>query len=291
MNQDQLTNLAKLRAPFPPEGISKLPKRFKDKHGNWQSIDLDYVGHAHITERLLDCDPLWSWAPLATVSDKDQRPVFETDRQGNRVGLWITLTICGRTMLGYGSCEAGKSDAEKELIGDALRNAAMRLGAGLDLWKKDGPNREKIARESAFEPQATARPAPTPQRASTRPAPDAKPAPAAKPVPAEEPVEGNYADAVQSMFGSSEPANDRFDGVPITIPVDIPSAMESKFAYGKHKGKTIREMTATEDGRGYLRWMVNAIKADFHNQGKQPSEHNQCILLVVDHLDNEGGAQ
>jgi hypothetical protein len=42
------------------------------------------------------------------------------------------------TRLGYG-CADGKHRRrrrEKEIIGDALRNAAMRFGAALDLWHK-----------------------------------------------------------------------------------------------------------------------------------------------------------
>ncbi|MDZ7905194.1 MAG: hypothetical protein U5N55_05030 [Cypionkella sp.] len=52
-------------------------------------------------------------------------------------GMWIKLTVCGVTRLGYGHPD-GKSggNAVKELIGDALRNAAMRFGAALDLWHK-----------------------------------------------------------------------------------------------------------------------------------------------------------
>ena len=47
------------------------------------------------------------------------------------------MTVCGITRLGYGHSD-GKSggDAVKEVIGDALRNAAMRFGAALDLWHK-----------------------------------------------------------------------------------------------------------------------------------------------------------
>ena len=48
-----------------------------------------------------------------------------------------SLTVCGVTRLGYGHA-APKSYGdpgmrEKEVIGDALRNAAMRFGAALDL--------------------------------------------------------------------------------------------------------------------------------------------------------------
>jgi hypothetical protein len=36
----------------------------------------------------------------------------------------------------YGSCEPGKRDAVKELIGDAIRNGAMRFGVAGGLWSK-----------------------------------------------------------------------------------------------------------------------------------------------------------
>lgn len=142
--------LAKLRAPFPENQVSKLPKetraqidaRKTDKsvmvwkcdvcggahHKN--AVHLDYVGHAALTDRLLDTDIEWSWEPVAF--NAEGLPAF--DRNG---GLWIRLTVCGVTRLGYGSAD-GKTggDAIKEIIGDALRNAAMRFGAALDLWHK-----------------------------------------------------------------------------------------------------------------------------------------------------------
>ena len=73
------TTAAALRAPFPPGQVGKLPKlsckacsqssskvcgeHKKDRCavcGNWIStahIDLDYVGHAAATDRLLEVDP------------------------------------------------------------------------------------------------------------------------------------------------------------------------------------------------------------------------------------------
>lgn|SRR5574340_469256 len=146
MNTD---NLKKLRDPFPANQISKPPKPTKaqteevkadfkkgircDICGTWHHpkvVHLDYVGHAALTDRLLDTDPLWTWAPMAL--DADGLP--KMDKNG---GLWINLTVCGVTRPGYGNAE-GKSggDAVKEIIGDALRNAAMRFGAALDLWHK-----------------------------------------------------------------------------------------------------------------------------------------------------------
>ena len=143
--------LAKLREPFAPHHISKLPKPTKAQTdavkadykvgircqvcGGWHHKDvvhLDYVGHAALTDRLLDTDPHWYWEPMAT---HEGLPAF--DHSG---GLWIRLTVCGMTRLGYGHAapKPGQDPGarEKEVIGDALRNAAMRFGAALDLWHK-----------------------------------------------------------------------------------------------------------------------------------------------------------
>lgn len=135
------TGLELLREPFKPHQISILPKPYKKDspkakcnicggfHG-MPAVHLDYVGHAALTDRLLDCDVNWSWEPVAF--GPDGLPLL--DRDG---GMWIRLTVCGVTRLGYGDAQ-GKSgpDAMKERIGDALRNAAMRFGAALDLWHK-----------------------------------------------------------------------------------------------------------------------------------------------------------
>jgi len=148
----EVSGLALLREPFAQNHISKLPKptkaqteavradykkgvRCKDC-GAWhhpEVVHLDYVGHAAVTDRLLDTDPTWSWEPVA-VTDLGL-PAF--DQSG---GLWIKLTVCGVTRLGYGHA-AGKPNQdpgarEKEVIGDALRNAGMRFGMALDLWHK-----------------------------------------------------------------------------------------------------------------------------------------------------------
>lgn len=142
------TGLQLLREPFPANLIGKLPKPtaaqtaevkkdFKkgircDICGQWHHpkvVHLDYVGHAALTDRLLDCDPEWNWEPFSV--DDNGQPVIIND------GLWIRLTVCGVTRAGYGDAQ-GKTggNAIKEMIGDALRNAAMRFGAALDLWHK-----------------------------------------------------------------------------------------------------------------------------------------------------------
>lgn len=139
---EQRAALAKLLEPFPKESISLLPKPYKkdspkgkcDICGGYHGLPamhLDYVGHAALTYRLLQVDPLWTWEPLAF----NEKGLPATDDIG---GLWIKLTVCGVTRLGYGAADAGKDgpNAVKEAIGDALRNAAMRFGAALNLWHK-----------------------------------------------------------------------------------------------------------------------------------------------------------
>lgn len=143
--------LDKMREPFPAHQISKLPKETKKQReereadrskgvscticGGWHhrnAVHLDYVGHAALTDRLLDVDPAWSWEPVAF---RDGLPAFD-----NTGGLWIKLTVMGVSRLGYGHAAAkpqmDPGAREKEVIGDALRNAAMRFGAALDLWHK-----------------------------------------------------------------------------------------------------------------------------------------------------------
>ena len=51
--------------------------------------------------------------------------------------MWIKLTVCGVTRLGYGDAgDKSGPNAIRKMIGDALRNAAMRFGATLELWHK-----------------------------------------------------------------------------------------------------------------------------------------------------------
>lgn len=149
LTEQQIASLAKLREPFPAAEIRYLPRvwcgtcremkgackhheRVKcQKCRNKISsahIDLAYVGHAEATNRLLNVDPAWEWEPVAF----DERGLPQHDQNG---GLWIRLTVCGVTRLGYGNAEGKRGgDAVKEIIGDAIRNAGMRFGMALDLW-------------------------------------------------------------------------------------------------------------------------------------------------------------
>lgn len=161
-NSMSIPGLELLRAPFPPNQIGKLPKPTKTQTadlkanfkiglrckecGGWHQpevVHLDYVGHAALTDRLLDTDPAWYWEPLAF---KDGLPAFDADG-----GLWIKLTVCGVTRLGYGNAAESEykeiGSRQKEVIGDALRNAAMRFGAALELWHKGDLHVEEETKE------------------------------------------------------------------------------------------------------------------------------------------------
>lgn len=189
LTEQQITSLAKLREPFPAAEIRYLPRVWcgtcRDMKGACKNhqrvrcqkcrnnissahIDLAYVGHAEATNRLLNIDPAWEWEPVAF----DEKGLPQHDQNG---GLWIRLTVCGVTRLGYGNAEGKRGgDAVKEIIGDAIRNAGMRFGMALDLWTsseleiaengpKDAPVLEPNpqGRASVPEPDPTTPPQPS----------------------------------------------------------------------------------------------------------------------------------
>ncbi len=165
--EDRDARLARLREPFAANQIGKLPKPYRkdSQKGNCRecggyhglpAAHLDYVGHAALTDRLLEVDPEWSWEPLAL--DNNGLPMFD-----NNGGLWIRLTICGVTRLGYGDADGKRgANAVKEAIGDALRNAGMRFGAALDLWHKGELHEANEARGSEGRPAPDPEPEPQP---------------------------------------------------------------------------------------------------------------------------------
>lgn len=127
-----------------PASLAKLPKPTSrdnpkgkcDVCNGWHglpAIHLDYMGHADITLALIDVDPTWTWEPFAMDEDQGGPKISV---QGNRLVMWAYLTVLGKRMLGVGTCEVAKGDPEKELVGDFLRNAAMRYGIATKLWSK-----------------------------------------------------------------------------------------------------------------------------------------------------------
>ena len=164
MSEAKILTKLTMRTKFEDHLVNELPKPTKQQTdevkadfkkgvrcticGGWHHpkvVHLKYVGHAALTDRMLDVDPSWHWEPLALGSNG--LPVLDSDG-----GMWIRLTICGITRLGYGDAQ-GKTggDAMKERIGDALRNAAMRFGAALDLWHKGDLHGDGVADEEKQE--------------------------------------------------------------------------------------------------------------------------------------------
>ena len=144
-----------------PKIVGKLPKG---------GAQLDFVGHADITRLLLEIDPTWRWVPIEW---KDGRPAIHVEN--GMATMWGELTLLGQARLGVGSVRADKVDLDKELVGDFLRNAAMRFGICLSLWTKQewedlGETPKKPAR---------------PLGSAAKPAPAVAPAPAAQ-VPSDE---------------------------------------------------------------------------------------------------------
>ncbi len=135
-----------LRLPFAVEDIDQLPRTYHRGKPDERTVQLDYVGHATATARLLDADLGWTWEPFAI----DEQGLPRVIRRGDALELWIRLTIDGTTKPGVGTVPVeydrdtnaelpADQDTAKELIGDAIRNAAMRFGVALDLWRKHGP--------------------------------------------------------------------------------------------------------------------------------------------------------
>lgn len=163
--------LAALAEPFPPESVGTRPEITCPlcKLGGCAAhavaecaecgralttahVHLDYVGHAYVRERLNEVDPEWTWEPMALTAKG--LPLLQDGC------LWVRLTIGGKTHLGVGDAPRQSGGRMwKELIGDALRNAAMSFGVALDMWKREPTPAEPFPTEPAEQPQPEPEPA------------------------------------------------------------------------------------------------------------------------------------
>lgn len=179
-----MTDTASLLAALPaaygqpePALVAKMPRGGQGPKGRcrecggWHATDaihLDYVGHADITRILIEVDPLWSWEPAAWTDEGEPR----ISQRGTTLHMWGWLTVLGKRMLCVGTCEVGKTEAAKELIGDLLRNGAMRFGIALSLWSKaDRQEPHSLPHPTDQEPQTPPPVAPPAPRAPRAPAP------------------------------------------------------------------------------------------------------------------------
>jgi hypothetical protein len=269
LTEQQIASLAKLREPFPAAEIRYLPRVWcgacRDVKGackhhqrmkcqkcrnNISSahIDLAYVGHAEATNRLLNVDPAWGWEPVAF----DEKGLPQHDQNG---GLWIRLTVCGVTRLGYGNADGKRGgDAVKEIIGDAIRNAGMRFGMALDLWTssdleiaengpKDAPARlEPTQQEQASGPESD----PTPPTSSTTPQRQAPTSPTA--------LSERQRPGAMPAAGSNErqtTLDAMWDAARAAAFVDgLPAQFESAFGHPIEQGTAAEFRQATELMRG-----------------------------------------
>lgn len=222
---------ARLLEAFPKSAIGHKPQR-NNKTG--QTFQIDFVGHAAVTKRLLEVDPFWTWRPL--VTDEYGRPQFELDRQGNKVGFWIELTVGGVSRFGYGSVAPNAFEAEKQLIGDALRNAAMRFGVAVDLWHKGELDSTLSESEAAAAPER----APLVRKESVAPPrPPAPSGPPEQPLLPDTPVVSDDAAAVGKLVDSDMVSLDTLDAInqiATSQPLDkMPSKLVVKLVLAKHE--------------------------------------------------------
>lgn len=163
--------LKQLSASFPQDQIEKLPKpikggrdqpRFQCKPGTQASADgyhcggyhsraihLDYIGHATITERLNSVDPFWTIEFMVKHPETGE-PQVDPD------GTWFNMTVLGvtRPCVGDAGGKGLTANGRKELMGDAIRNGAMRFGVGTYLWSKSEEAERRKRGELAAEEEA-----------------------------------------------------------------------------------------------------------------------------------------
>jgi hypothetical protein len=121
--EDKLATIFDKYGSPDPKYIEHLPKG---------GTTLDFIGHARITQWLLEIDPEWTIEPVAF----DEGGLPARVKHGNMVQAGFYLTLCGHRRYCVGSVEDRKADIGKELVSDGIRNGAMRFGLATTLWSK-----------------------------------------------------------------------------------------------------------------------------------------------------------
>lgn len=303
---------AELSKPFPESAIGKLFKAYDKEraraapkshcqvcgsyHSSAPGVHLDYVGHANVRDRLLLVDPLWSWEPVS--EDENGLPRFVRDSAGFPIGLWIKLTIhlggVAVTRKGYGSVEPRTFDPEKQLIGDALRNAAMSFGVALTLWAKGDLESELIDRMDAQESApptsavASAQPAAppkTPQQAIDKMRGDRKPKETKAP---KKPDPEATASDMKWPPGRPEWATSMVGDVPIRLTAPFSAWAHEKAPTTNPKsplfGRTWEECSeGSENGgrHGALKWLYDLALDRWTNKNEGCTEQEEKGLVTL----------
>ena len=189
-----------------PKIVGLLPKGGRD---------LSFVGHADITRILLTIDPAWRWVPIAWDNGRAAIHV-----ENGIATMWGELTVLGQARLGVGSVRADKQELDKELVGDFLRNAAMRFGICLSLWTKQ--EWEDLGGKPS----------------SVTPARSAAPKPSAEPIDTDAPLTQEQIEAFNAACGKAELSP---IGIYKTAKVKFGSAKQSDLAELR---KAFKEATA-----------------------------------------------
>lgn len=106
-------------------------------------LDLDFVGHAAVTLRLLEVDPHWAmvFVPHKLYDD------LGLPNPG-QAGAWIVLRVLGKPQYGIGETEGTQlegGNAIKALVSDCIKNASMRFGVAIETWSKEDLAAERSA--------------------------------------------------------------------------------------------------------------------------------------------------
>ena len=152
---DQITDTEPAPSTVDAEKLAQIPADWADppagtvsKLNRGKGLVLDYVGHADVTLMLLAIDPAFEYG---WVEDNGIMAIEET-KDLYVLNGWLTLH--GVTRKGVGTCEKRKQEYHKELIGDLLRNCAMRFGVATNLWSRAEAVEAAVESPPAWEPPA-----------------------------------------------------------------------------------------------------------------------------------------
>jgi len=169
---------ARLREPFPAAQVGHKPqpwcracvdspRKVCDNHQKRNCpvcrqnitvahIDLDYVGHAAVTQRLLEVDPHWEWRPMTKAEIEEHNYPAPGE-----LGMWIWLFVLDQVRPGLGETEGGQlrgANSIKARMSDAIKNASMRYGVAIETWsKEDLADKRAAEAEAAEAPQQQAK--------------------------------------------------------------------------------------------------------------------------------------
>jgi hypothetical protein len=120
-----------IELPLVAEKWAQPPAALISKLDRGKGVKLDYLGHADTTLALIDVDPEFTYDYA-----RDERGRMDVYEMGSNWVLEGTVTVHGVTRPCVGTCEKRKAEVHKELLGDLLRNGAMRFGIATALWSK-----------------------------------------------------------------------------------------------------------------------------------------------------------